>query len=183
MNAKTKTKTKTKTKAKAKAKAKAKTTARTKTRTKTVSRNSLGETPGDMDHNSPPTLQDTRAFRRRMKTVGRLLKQVFGMDGEETAAASIDDAYAVLSTMIIETLVKGNKTASLGEMAALSKVIAEQRSLDIKRMEAMRKLEKELSRGGDSGESLSEKDLEGAVRDLYGTNLSESSDDGSHDGD
>ncbi len=115
-------------------------------------------------------------FRRRMRSIGRLLREAFGEDREHDPAVVTRDAYRVVVSRIIEALANAKPEISTEELIALSKAVAEQRRLDIARLEIERKYPQEVPPNDTDSPGPSRplpKAFGRVVRDIYGTNLAE----------
>ena len=122
----------------------------------------------------------TRDFRRRMSCAGQLVREVFGLDHETDSALVTRDAYLIVVSRIIRALASGEQELSTGELASLSKALAEHRRLDISQMEVERRFPEQVS-NDDTLESGAARPLPAGfgrmVEQIYGTNPADSSDD------
>jgi uncharacterized membrane protein len=111
-------------------------------------------------------------FRKRMRCVGDLLRDGLGLGGELDAAAMTRDAYRIVVAKIIEILVTGTEELTTSELATLSKVLAEQRRLDLAQTELDRKLPAPSTDDESSGPRTLSDSFGHIVKRIYGTNLS-----------
>lgn len=123
-------------------------------------------------------------LRRRLSCVGRLVREVFGLDHNADASLITRDAYLIVVSRIIESLTGGAQELSTAELASLSKALAEHRRLDISQMEIERRFPEQVS-GRDTLEADLPQPLPQGfgriVEQIYGTNLSKPSKDGDSD--
>ncbi len=119
--------------------------------------------------------QRTVEFRDRMRQIGRLIRESFGRHRRTDPAVITRDAYRVVVSLIIDTLSQASEKVSTEELAAVSKMLAEQRKLDIAQLEIERKYPKptapaRLSNGRDG--PLPDR-FSHVVTEIYGTNKSD----------
>ena len=115
-------------------------------------------------------------FRDRVRNVGRIVRDAFGLDLQYTEACGAQDAYRVVIARIVETLINDDGEIATGQLATLSKVLAEQRRLDIAQLEVERRFPQEMPQRdtpATNGEKEMPPRVKTAVRDAYGTNLTE----------
>lgn len=114
-----------------------------------------------------------RAFRRRMHYVGEVIRELFGAQHNGNPEMATRAAYLTVVARIIQALNDDNGTLSTDQLASLSKVLAEQRRLDISEMELERRLSKDTPKeGAPEGVSKSlPQDFNRIVEQIYGTNL------------
>ena len=108
--------------------------------------------------------------RTRMQAVAAIVHAAFGMDPETHPLCDARDAYRVVISQIIETLVTDGERVSTEELTVMSKLLAEHRRLDIAEMEAAGKYGKEVSQD-DTPKNGRPNPLGRAVKGIYGTNL------------
>ena len=112
-------------------------------------------------------------FRRRMECVGNLIRQWFGdgppPDPEEVAR----DAYLVVVGRLIEALTAETDGPSTAELTALSKALAEQRRLDLVKMELDRKHPQTMPHDDtpDNGSTAPPAGFGRMVKQIYGTDV------------
>ncbi|MEE9296648.1 MAG: hypothetical protein V3W34_17020 [Phycisphaerae bacterium] len=141
-----------------------------------------GAQEGRQGHKSsgePPDPMERRAmidFRDRMRHIGGLVRESFGPRRGSDYASVTRDACRVVVSLIIETLSEATERISTAELAAVCKMLAEQRKLDIAQMEIERKYPKKPSGGNRSPASrrgpLPER-FGQIVEEIYGTNISD----------
>ncbi|NOT01162.1 MAG: hypothetical protein HOP29_11095 [Phycisphaerales bacterium] len=120
-------------------------------------------------------------FRRRMACVGKLVRDLCGLNEDTDPRLVVRDAYLVVVSEIIHAIATADERLPTDELAALSKALAEHRRLDQSQMELERKsaecdgspvAESDRSASATSRHSQMPATLDEAVKDLYGTNLS-----------
>ncbi len=115
-------------------------------------------------------------FRDRVRAVAEIVHAAFGIDPESHPVCDTRDACRVVISLVISSLVNGGKAVTTEELTAMSKLLTEHRKLEIADKEVEGKYGAEVSKNGTSRNSTSGKlpgDLGRAVKDIYGTNLSE----------
>ncbi len=135
--------------------------------------------PGQESSGEPTDAMEDRAttaFRDRMRHIGGLIRESFGPRRGSDSASVTRDACRVVVSLIIETLSEATEQISTEELAAVCKMLAEQRKLDIAQMEIERKYPKKPSGGNRSPTGrrgpLPER-FGQIVEEIYGTNISE----------
>ncbi len=142
-----------------------------------VSRSGTWRRPAEVSHadtSAPPT-RTTDAFRARMRVVGELIRDGFGLGADLETPRVNQDACRLTISLLIETLFLAEERLSTDELAAVSKIVAEQRKIDAPRRD---------SRGANGTAQVSSRDtsnpaasrpLPGSfdriVDRIYGTNL------------
>lgn len=115
-------------------------------------------------------------FRQRMKSVGTIVRDVLGVSGVPDSETRVHDAYLIVVSCIIEALVHGDERPSTSDLINFSKALAEQRRLDISRLEIERRFPEKVS-PNDTLAATRDKPLpggfSGVVEQIYGTNVSE----------
>jgi hypothetical protein len=138
-------------------------------------------------HADKPNLvpSDVQTFRKRMHYVGLIIRELIGAHRSADPALFTRHAYLIVMSRIIEALSDEKNNLSTTELASLSKVLAEQRRLDISQMEIERRFPKVDSdpnaRDGSDARSLPE-DFDHIVEQIYGTNLDGSNQSGETNG-
>ncbi len=120
--------------------------------------------------------EQVQEFRRRMRFIGQLMRDTFGSEPGKDPASAARDAHRIVVSLIIGALVDATTKISTAELAALSKLLAEQRRLDISQLEIERKYPAKVSKGDtDSGNGSRPlpPDFGRIVGEIYGANLSE----------
>ena len=113
-----------------------------------------------------------------MTCAGKLVRDVFGLSRPDAAMVN-RDSYLIIASLIIRSVTDAEKL-STADLTALSKALAEQRRLELSRMEIERRfpradpapdnLKTEASRPLPQG-------FGNVVEQIYGTNLSKPPDD------
>ena len=96
-----------------------------------------------------------------------------GVDATDEGALFLD-AYLIVVSCIIEALVHGDERPSTSDLINFSKALAEQRRLDISRLEIERRFPEKVS-SNDTLTATKDKPLPGGfsevVEQIYGTNV------------
>ncbi len=127
-------------------------------------------------HTDRPNIvpSDVQTFRKRMHYVGLIIRELIGTHRSADPALFTRHAYLIVMSRIIEALSDRQNNLSTTELASLSKVLAEQRRLDISQMEIERRFPKVDPDGNapDRSDARSlPKDFDHIVEQIYGTNL------------
>ncbi len=113
-------------------------------------------------------------FRQRMKSVGTIVRDVLGVSRVPDSEMRVHDAYLIVVSCIIEALVHGDEKPSTSDLINFSKALAEQRRLDISRLEIDRRFPEKVS-SDDTLAATGDKPLpggfSGVVGQIYGTNV------------
>ena len=123
-----------------------------------------------------PAVVETKLeeFRRRMKSVGTIVREVLGVSAVPDPEMRVHDAYLIVVSCIIEALVHGDERPSTSDLINFSKALAEQRRLDISRLEIERRFPEKVS-SNDTLTATKDKPLPGGfsevVEQIYGTNV------------
>lgn len=134
-------------------------------------------------HTDRPNIvpSDVQTFRKRMHYVGLIIRELIGTHRSADPALFTRHAYLIVMSRIIEALGDKENKLSTAELASLSKVLAEQRRLDISQMEIERRFPKvdsdQNAPNGSAARSLPE-DFDHIVEQIYGTNLDDSNEQG-----
>jgi len=118
-----------------------------------------------------------RDFRRRMRCIGRMLREVFGLNHQDNPALMCRDGYLVAVSRIVEVLAKDDGQLSTSELAALSKALAEHRRLDLAEKDGKRvPMNGESDPDGLTANESAQlpRRFGNMVDQIYGTNLSKS---------
>lgn len=123
---------------------------------------------------APPANGRLDEFRQRMKSVGTIVRDVLGVSSVPDPATRVHDAYLIVVSCIIEALVHGDERPSTSDLINFSKALAEQRRLDISRLEIERRFPEKVS-SHDTLSATTDKPLPGGfsgiVGQIYGTNV------------
>lgn len=119
-------------------------------------------------------------FRQRLGCAGQMVRDAFGLDHPDPALVN-RDSYLIVVSRIIQAITDGAKELSTADLTSLSKALAEQRRLEISRMEVERRFPETVS-SPDTLDADTPKPLPKGfgrmVEQIYGTNLDKPSNDG-----
>ncbi len=123
------------------------------------------------------------AFHKRMKAIGEIVDNTFGVVAAHQPDLWGHGAYLMLVGSVVACLAERHSELSTSELATLSKILAEQRSLTLKQAEADRKLADQKRKisseqlavdaegNGDPGGRRLPAHFGDVVRQIYGTSF------------